>query len=107
MPEASSMCARRYGNDGLKITASQLPAMISPNSCTCPAGVCIHELSARIQNADTVVPKATIRLDATCMRPETRSMPNSMMPRKVASRKKAVSTSYASNGPAMLPTRFM
>ena len=30
-----------------------------------------------------------------------------MTPRNVASRKKAVSTSYANNGPAMLPTVCM
>ncbi len=61
MPEASSMCVRRYGNEGLKITSSQLAAMSSPSCTSWPAGVCIHELSARIQNADTVVPNATTR----------------------------------------------
>ena len=38
-------------------------------------------------------PLSELEADATCTRPETRSMPKSMMPRKVASRKKAVSTS--------------
>src|ERR671939_1962801 len=63
MPEASSICVRRYGNDGLKITAHQLAATILPAALVCPAGVCIHELSARIQNADTVVPSATMMLE--------------------------------------------
>jgi len=66
MPQASSMCARRYGKDGLKITAHQLAAMMPFGESTCPAGVCIHELSARIQNADTMVPSATMMLEATC-----------------------------------------
>jgi hypothetical protein len=93
MPEASSMCVRRYGNDGLKITASQLPATRTPPSMTWPAGVCIHELSARIQNAESVVPAATMIAEVTCTRPETRFMPKSITPRKVASRKNAVRTS--------------
>jgi hypothetical protein len=60
---------------------------------SCPAGVCIHEFSARIQNAESVVPKATRNVAIVCMRSETRRRPNSMIPRKVASRKNAVSTS--------------
>lgn len=59
------MCVKRYGNDGLKMTCSQSPAISAP------------------------------------------FMPNSITPRKVASRKNAVSTSNASSGPAMLPTWFM
>ena len=93
MPEAKSMCVRRKGNDGLKITRHQLCATSTPSTIVWPVGVCIQELSARIQNADTVVPNATISAEATCTRPETRSMPKSMTPRKVASRKKAVNTS--------------
>ncbi|MND05586.1 hypothetical protein D3C83_264660 [compost metagenome] len=60
---------------------------------TWPAGVCIQELSARIQNADSEVPMATRNVAAMCSHGGTRFMPNSMMPRKVASRKNAVSTS--------------
>ena len=62
-PEASIMCVKRYGNDGLKITALQLPAMICPSETAYPAGVCIQELSARIQNAESDVPTATIRVE--------------------------------------------
>src|SRR5690606_21152841 len=57
--EASSLCASRYGNEGLKITAHQSRAKNSPLMISCPVGVCIHEFKLRIQNADSVVPKAT------------------------------------------------
>ncbi len=87
------MWVRRKGNEGLKITRNQSPAMICPPSITCPVGVCIQELSARIQNAESVVPSATIAAENTCIQPGTRFMPKSITPRKVASRKKAVSTS--------------
>jgi hypothetical protein len=60
---------------------------------TWPVGVCIHEFRLRIQNALSVVPKATRKVASRCMRSETRSAPNSITPRKVASRKNAVSTS--------------
>ena len=53
----------------------------------------IHELSARIQNALIVVPSATKNVAIKCTRSLTRPCPNSMMPRKPASRKNAVSTS--------------
>ena len=101
------MCASRYGNDGLKITRSHSAAIHWPSANTWPAGVCIHELSARIQNADTVVPKAT-RIEAMmCTQSGTRCMPKSITPRNVASRKNAVSTSNESSGPAMAPTVVM
>ena len=87
------MCVSRYGIDGLKITASQLSTCTLPSTTLTPAGVCIHEFSAMIQNADTVVPNATRKVASVCTRLLTRERPNSMMPRKVASRKKAVSTS--------------
>ncbi len=74
----------------MKITSSQLAAISSPLESSYPVGVCIQELSARIQNAETVVPIATITAEATCMRFETRSMPKSITPRNVASRKNAV-----------------
>jgi hypothetical protein len=77
----------------LKITCSQLVTWNSPLTTSWPAGVCIQEFSARIQNADSVVPKATRKVDSRCTRSLTRPWPNSMIPRKPASRKKAVSTS--------------
>ncbi len=58
-----------------------------------PVGVCIQLLTDRIQNADTNVPSATIRVAVKCRPLPTRFMPNSITPRKPASRKKAVSTS--------------
>ena len=60
---------------------------------TWPAGVCIQLLAARIQNADKNVPTATIKVAKQCRPLPTRSMPNSITPRKPASRKKADITS--------------
>src|SRR5690606_9529763 len=98
------MCAKRDGVDGLKITSRNEVATIVPSSAKVkPCGVCIQELAARIQNALTSVPNATINVAKKCSPGPTRFQPNSMMPRKDASRKNAVSTSYASNGPMTLP----
>jgi hypothetical protein len=77
----------------LKITSHQSPAISAPYCTTWPAGVCIQELSARIQNADSVVPNATSTVEVRCSQGGTRLMPKSITPRKVASRKNAVSTS--------------
>ncbi len=73
--------------------APQSVACATPSRSSKPAGVCIQLLSTRIQNADIVVPKATSTVAMVWMRSPTRSRPNSMMARKVASRKNAVSTS--------------
>ena len=64
-----------------------------PSRTSCPAGVCIQLLADRIQNADIAVPPATATAAKTCSQGGTRFQPNSITPRKVASRKKAVSTS--------------
>ena len=64
-----------------------------PSRISWPAGVCIQLLAERIQNAEIAVPIATMIADSTCSQRGTRLPPNSMMPRKVASRKNAVSTS--------------
>ncbi|MNL69588.1 hypothetical protein D3C87_1944670 [compost metagenome] len=58
-----------------------------------PAGVCIHEFAERIQVAEISVPTATMTVAKKCSFGPTRLRPNSMTPRKPASRKKAVSTS--------------
>ena len=92
-PEAIIMCVSRYGKLGLKMTAHQSAACSWPSMISNPCGVCIQELSARIQNAEADVPIATRNADTVCIHPGTRSRPNSITPRKVASRKNAVSTS--------------
>jgi hypothetical protein len=91
--EATSMCARRYGMEGLRMIAIQSVACATPSRISKPAGVCIQEFSTRIQKALIVVPTATSTVAPVCTQPGTRRKPKSMMPRKVASRKKAVSTS--------------
>ena len=75
------------------MTSIQLVTWACPSIISNPAGVCIHELSTIIQNADRLVPKATNAVDKVCSHGGTRLLPNNMMPRKVASRKNAVSTS--------------
>ena len=47
----------------------------------------------KIQNMEIQVPIATIKVEKKCALGPTRPQPNSMMPRKPASKKKAVSTS--------------
>jgi hypothetical protein len=88
------MWTRRYGNDGLKITAHQSLTTNCPTSFIAyPAGVCIQLLTLRIQNAENSVPTATISVAKKCRLRPTRLMPNSITPRKPASRKNADSTS--------------
>ncbi len=88
------MCAKREGSEGLKITSTKLVATIVPSSAKAkPWGVCIQELAARIQNALIKVPIATVQVERKCKPGPTRFQPNSMMPRKDASKKNAVSTS--------------
>ncbi len=91
----------------MKITLHQSAAIHWRPSITWPVGVCIHELRARIQKAESVVPTATASAETRCTPGLTRFMPKSMIPRNVASRKKAVKISYDSRGPAMAPTWFM
>jgi len=55
--------------------------------------VCNQLVSKRIQKADVVVPRATSTVASVWTRFDTRPCPNSVIPRKVALRKKAVSTS--------------
>ena len=70
--------------------AAQSVACTTPSRSSKPAGVCIQELSTRIQNALMVVPKATSTVASVCTQLGTRAIPNSMIPRNTASRKKAV-----------------
>ncbi len=64
-----------------------------PSRSSWPAGVCIQLFADKIQNAEIAVPTATAIAEKTCSQGGTRRQPNSITPRKVASRKKAVSTS--------------
>ena len=104
---ASTMCASRYGNDGLKMIAHQSTGRNMPSTISCPCGVCIQLLAARIQNVENSVPSATMQVARKCSFGDTRFQPNSITPRKLASRKNAVSTSYDSSGPRMAPARSL
>jgi hypothetical protein len=79
--EAFSMCASRYGKDGLKTMSHQLIGWNTPSMTSWPCGVCIQEFRLRIQNADNVVPPATISVATMCTRSETRPRPNSITER--------------------------
>ena len=70
-----------------------------------PCGVCIQLLEARIQVAEISVPSATMMVAKKCKVGPTLLQPNSATPRNPASRKKAVSTSYASSGPVTPPAK--
>ncbi len=89
------------GKVGEKITFIQSRAMNRPRSSRAKlTGYCIQLLAEMIQKADVSVPAATRQVAAKCSRGPTFFQPNSMTPRKLASRKKAVSTSKASSGPS-------
>ena len=91
---ASSMCASRVGRLGLKMTAMKSVARSVPSArVSNPCGVCIQLLADRIQKAEMVVPTATRTVARKWSRGPTFFQPNSMTPRKEASRKKAVRTS--------------
>ncbi|MNI78538.1 hypothetical protein D3C73_1349230 [compost metagenome] len=90
---ASAMCARRYGNDGLKTTLNQSSGTTRPSTISMPCGVCIQLFEERIQNIEISVPMATMMVAKKCSLRPTRPQPNSITPRKPASRKNAVSTS--------------
>ena len=55
--------------------------------------MCIQLFADRIQNIEIAVPTATAMAENVCSHGGTRFQPNSRMPRNVASRKNAVSTS--------------
>src|SRR6185369_14112587 len=94
------MCASRAGKVGEKITFIQSVARRVPSERVAkPVGCCIQLLAEMIQNADVSVPNATSAVAVKCSLGPTFFQPNSITPRKLASRKKAASTSNASRGP--------
>ncbi|MNT85796.1 hypothetical protein D3C72_2260070 [compost metagenome] len=72
---------------------NQSSGITRPSTISMPCGVCIQLLDERIQNIEISVPIATITVAKKCSLRPTRSQPNSITPRKPASRKNAVSTS--------------
>ena len=72
------------------MTATQSAAWNRPSMISYPAGVCIHELSAKIQNEEKSVPTATMAAAKQCAQGGTSLRPNRRTPKKLASRKKAV-----------------
>src|SRR5260221_11130583 len=74
-----------------------------PSRTSFSAGVCIQLFANRIQNAAINVPTATAMADSVWSQGGTRFQPNSITPRKDASRKKATRTSLPIIGPITLP----
>ena len=102
--EASNICTKRYGNDGLKIIANQSSGINCPTSLIeYPAGVCIQLFTDSIQKAERKVPNATTQVEAKCSFLPTRCIPNNITPRNPASKKNAVKISYPINGPRIGP----
>ena len=90
------MWTSRVGKVGEKITCIQSTAMNRPAASWVKlTGCCIQLLAEMIQKADTRVPMATMAVAVKCRPRPTFFQPNSITPRKLASRKKAVSTSKA------------
>ncbi len=56
--------------------------------------------------ADSTVPSATSQIASRCTRRDSRSQPKIHSPRKVDSRKKAISPSIASGAPKTSPTNL-
>ena len=96
---ASWLAAERtWRRDPARLTgvmiAHQLTGWNTPlASITWPCGVCIQLLAEMIQNVEISVPSATMQVAKKWSFGGTRFQPNSITPRNVASRKKAVSTS--------------
>jgi hypothetical protein len=68
-----------------------------------PTGVCIQELAAIIQNADSEPPKATMDVAKRCIPGETRFQPKAIIPRKADSSIKAMEASNPSRWPKISP----
>ncbi len=71
---------------------------------TAPAGFCIQPLAIRIHNAEKLLPSATSQVVTRCCTLLRRFQPRKNRPKKVASRKNAISPSIASGAPKMSPT---
>src|SRR5689334_13784641 len=67
MKAASTMCERRYGNEGLKMISHHEAGWNTPcASTTWPCGVCIQLFAAMIQNVEINVPSATMQVAKKC-----------------------------------------
>ena len=58
---ASSICGQRTIITGPSTMARQSVGMILPSTIVWPTGTCIHELLARIQNEENIVPSDTMQ----------------------------------------------
>ena len=102
---ARTVCTSRYGIDGLKMIASQSSGTNCPAALTAwPAGVCIQLFADRIQNAERSAccdgqSRREVQPASDALQAEEHDAQKSGL------EKKAVSTSYAINGPTTGPAR--
>src|SRR5690606_3950899 len=75
-----------------------------PSLTSNPIGVCIQLFADKIQKADINVPIATMTVAIKCIFLLTLPQPKSIIPKKEASKKNAVNTSYPNSGPMTFPT---
>src|SRR5690625_3873752 len=76
-----------------------------PSTNSNPTGFCIKELAVKIQKADNTDPNETSHTEARWSFLPRRFHPNTQIPRKVDSIKKASSAAIASEGPNTAPTK--
>src|SRR5690606_42121393 len=61
-----AICARRYGNERLKMIANQSTGTTIQSMISWPCGACIQLLDARIQKVESSAPCATLTVPQKC-----------------------------------------
>src|SRR5258705_13863643 len=97
------MCGNRDHTTELKRILVQSFGAKTPFSRTQPVGTCIQLLLTMIQNAENVVPSATIAVENKKNQGGTRLRPKMRTPKNVASSMKAVKVSYIRSEPWIGP----
>ena len=101
----NSVCVYSPMTYGFVTSAKKSVISARPLRMTKPTGCCMKEFATRIQKAERLLAKATIQMQMQWRRSESLSQPKIQMPRKVDSRKKAVSASSASGAPKISPMK--
>ena len=101
----NSVCVYSPMTYGFVTSAKKSVISARPLRTAKPTGCCMKEFATRIQNAERLLANATIQMQRQWTFSESLSQPKSQMPRKVDSRKKAVSASSASGAPKISPMK--
>src|SRR3979411_1553183 len=83
---ASNMCGNRAHTTGLKMILVQSSGTYMPFCSANPTGACIQLLLTMIQNAENVVPRATIAVENKKNHGGTRLRPKQRRPKKLDTR---------------------